>query len=90
MERSKKQLVRFDLKRMKLFSTLRYFTKSSLLEKQRFARKTLSKEEKINSAKQLCWILSKNKANFEFNAAHCAKNLTQFQGKRQVNLVLLI
>ncbi|MEY4926242.1 MAG: hypothetical protein RI894_678, partial [Bacteroidota bacterium] len=35
-------------------------------------------------------ILAKNKANFEFNAARCTKNLTQFLGKRQAKLALLI
>jgi hypothetical protein len=34
--------------------------------------------------------LAKNKANFEFNAARCTKNLTQFLGKRQAKLALLI
>jgi hypothetical protein len=50
----------------------------------------LRKEEEISRAKISCRILAKNKANFEFNAARCTKNLTQFLGKRQAKLALLI
>ncbi len=50
----------------------------------------LRKEEKINSAEISRKIFFKNKANFEFNAARWAKNLTQFFKKRQVKFAPVI
>jgi hypothetical protein len=58
--------------------------------KKLFFAASLRKEEEISRAKISCRILAKNKANFEFNAARCTKNLTQFLGKRQAKLALLI
>ncbi len=59
--------------------------------KEQVANKRVSKERgKKNSAEISRRIFFKNKANFEFNAARWAENLTLFLEKRQLKLELVI